>query len=345
MKQLFAGVALLAAVGAIDAAPHPFDVHDLVMLDRVSDPQLSADGHWLAWQQRQTDYAANKGVNGIWLLDLRDKNAKPQQLVKPDVMSATSPRWSPDGQYVYFLAKAKDSQNTQVWRLHAHADAAETPTAVTTAQADINAYRISPDGKSVLLSIDAPSDCADFGCVVKAQNEKPTSKASGRVYDKLFIRHWDTWADGKRSQLFIAPVADASAKAPDPLLLSRGIDGDIPSKPFGDDGEFSFSADSRMVYFDARIAGTSEPWSTNFDVYSVPADASSAPKNLTVANKAWDAHPVASHDGKTLYYLAMKRPAFEADRFGIMALDLASGKTREIDPHWDRSGRRPAAVG
>ncbi|MGH6684715.1 MAG: prolyl oligopeptidase family serine peptidase, partial [Pseudolabrys sp.] len=41
--------------------------------------------------------------------------------------------------------------------------------------------------------------------------------------------------------------------------------------------------------------------------------------------------------GKTLYYLAMKRPTFEADRFGIMALDLASGRTREIDPQWDRS--------
>ncbi len=33
----------------------------------------------------------------------------------------------------------------------------------------------------------------------------------------------------------------------------------------------------------------------------------------------------------------MKRPGFEADRFGIMALDLASGATREIDPQWDRS--------
>jgi len=44
-----------------------------------------------------------------------------------------------------------------------------------------------------------------------------------------------------------------------------------------------------------------------------------------------------SADGKTLYYTAMKRPTFEADRFGIMALDLASGQTREIDPKWDRS--------
>ncbi len=44
-----------------------------------------------------------------------------------------------------------------------------------------------------------------------------------------------------------------------------------------------------------------------------------------------------SPDGKTLYYLAMKTPGFEADRFAIMALDLTTGAKREVDPRWDRS--------
>ncbi len=69
----------------------------------------------------------------------------------------------------------------------------------------------------------------------------------------------------------------------------------------------------------------------------MPADGSAPPQNLTSSNKAWDAYPVASPDGRTLYYLAMKEPGFEADRFGIMALDLASGQTREVDAQWDRS--------
>src|SRR5688572_28306929 len=33
----------------------------------------------------------------------------------------------------------------------------------------------------------------------------------------------------------------------------------------------------------------------------------------------------------------MKRPGFEADRFALMAMDFASGATREIAPKWDRS--------
>jgi len=46
---------------------------------------------------------------------------------------------------------------------------------------------------------------------------------------------------------------------------------------------------------------------------------------------------VFSADGKTLFYRAMKRPGFEADRFGLMAMDVASGKVKEIAAQWDRS--------
>ena len=338
MKPVFALLAL-AIAGAAAAAPHPFDVHDLVMMDRVSDPQISPDGKHVAYQLRETDYAANKGVNSIWLLDLSAKDAKPFQLIKPSVMPGTSPRWSPDGKYVYFLAQAKDDQVTRVWRILANADAANTAEAETPWPADINNFKLSPDGQQMLLSIDVFPDCAEHLCTTKPADEK-LSKASGTLYDKLFIRHWDQWADGRRSQLFVAgseKPRGGKGMVALPRLLSRGIDGDVPSKPFGDDGEYAFSPDGKTVYFDARIAGKSEPWSTNFDIYSVPADGSAAPKNLTAANPAWDSAPLPSADGKMLYYLAMKRPGFEADRFGIMALDLASGKTREIDPQWDRS--------
>jgi acylaminoacyl-peptidase len=59
--------------------------------------------------------------------------------------------------------------------------------------------------------------------------------------------------------------------------------------------------------------------------------------NLTADNLAWDAAPVFSPDGSRLAWLAMKRPGFEADRFGIMIRDLKTGATRELAPQWDRS--------
>jgi dipeptidyl aminopeptidase/acylaminoacyl peptidase len=343
MKPLFAALALgLLASPAWAAdlethAPHPFNVRDLVMMDRVSDPQLSPDGRYAAFGVRSTDYAANKGVNAIYVLDLK-KGGAPVKVVE----KGSSARWSPDGHSLYYMAPADGV--SQLWRLDlpagktgldpaAHAPAVQ----ISHTLLDLGSYKLSPDGRSVLLSYEVYTDCADLACTKERIDGRERNKATGTVYDKLFVRHWDTWANGRRNQLFIGHFDAAGMLPAEPTLLSRGIDGDVPSKPFGDESEFAFSPDGGTVYFDARIAGTSEPWSTNFDVYRVPADGSTAPQNLTEANKAWDANPVPSPDGKTLYYLAMKEPGFEADRFAIMAMDLQTGATRELDPQWDRS--------
>jgi dipeptidyl aminopeptidase/acylaminoacyl peptidase len=208
---------------------------------------------------------------------------------------------------------------------------------VSHAVLDLGGYKLSPDGKQVLLSYEVFTDCATLACTQQRVAARDKDKASGTLYTKLFVRHWDTWANGRRNQLFVARFDGKGQLAAEPKLLSRGIDGDVPSKPFGDESEFAFAPDSASVYFDVRIAGTTEPWSTNFDVYHVGVAGTAAPKNLTAGNHAWDAYPVPSADGKTLYYLAMKTPGFEADRFAIMALDVATGTRREVAPAWDRS--------
>src|SRR5699024_2933978 len=101
--------------------------------------------------------------------------------------------------------------------------------------------------------------------------------------------------------------------------------------------EYAFSPDGRTIYFDARLGSHDEAWSTNFDVYRAPIDASSAPRNLTASNPAWDGWPVPSPDGRSLYYLAQSVPGFESDRFRIMKMELASGESLELDKGWVRA--------
>jgi acylaminoacyl-peptidase len=180
-------------------------------------------------------------------------------------------------------------------------------------------------------------DCDNLECTRRRLDERAAQKGTGRLFDHLFIRHWDAWADGTRSQLFAYALDEQGIAGGTPVWLTRGIDGDVPSKPFGDDGEWSITPDSRELIFTARIAGASEPWSTNFDLYGVGIDGAAAPRNLTAANPAWDTGPAVSPDGKTLAYRAMKRAGAESDRFGIMLKDLAGGETRELLPDWDRS--------
>ena len=127
------------------------------------------------------------------------------------------------------------------------------------------------------------------------------------------MRHWDTWADGTRNHLYALALDAKGDVAGNAIPLTKGFDGDVPGKPFGGDEDFDIGKDGKTVIFTARLAGRTEPWSTNFDLYATPMDGSAAPKDLTADNPAWDGTPAVSPDGTKLAYLAMKRPGFEAD--------------------------------
>jgi dipeptidyl aminopeptidase/acylaminoacyl peptidase len=330
MNRLALICLVLALPSLASAQARPFDVRDLVALDRVSDPRVSPDGGAALFALRETDMAANKGVNSVWRTSL-DGQGAPERLTTKG-LNSMAPRWSPDGRFVYFLSSRSGSM--QLWRM---ARAGGEAHQVTDYALDVGSYQIAPDGKSLLLSMEVFDDCADLACSKQRLDDAAAAKASGQVFDKLFIRHWDTWANGTRSQLFAAALDRLGHAQDEPRRITRGIDGDVPSKPFGDDAEYTISPDGKTVVFSVRIAGKTEAWSTNFDLYAVPFDGSSAPRNLTASNPAWDTGPLFAHDGKTLYYRAMKRAGFEADRFAIMAMDMSSGASRELAPQWDRS--------
>ncbi len=327
-RIVFAAMLAGASMNAV-AQTKPFSAQDLVRLERVSDPRISPGGSLVAYTLRETDYDANKGVQSIWLYAVAGNTSLK---FTSGSGNSFSPRWAANGD-LYFLSTRSGS--TQVWRLSADGGEAQ---AVTQLPLDVGAFLLAPDGRHIVVALDVfPELGADLAATKKRMDETAAKKTSGVVYDKLFIRHWDTWKDGTRSQLFAYALDDKGLTTGEPVWLTAGIDGDVPSKPFGGDEEITFTPDAKSVIFSARIAGKTEPWSTNFDLYRVALDGGAKPENLTAENPAWDTGPVVSPDGKRLAWRAMKRPGFEADRFAIMVRDLAGGPAREVAPNWDRS--------
>ena len=315
-------------VGAVaqDAA-RAFTPTDLNMLARVSDPQVSPDGRYVVYVQRETDLEANRGRNDLWLIEPGRADAKPRRLTQHSA-SDTHPRWSVDGTNIYFLSARAGS--TQIWRLPLLGGESVQ---ITDYPLDVSTFKFSSNGGRIALAMDVFPDCADLKCTRDRLDALAKNRPSGRRYDSLLVRHWDTWRDGTRSNLFVAPV-NADGRAAAPVNVSKALAADVPSKPLGGDEEFTFSPDGRRVIFSARVAGREEAWSTNFDLYEVPADGGSKPKNLTPDNPAWDTQPVFLANGD-LAWLAMKRPGFEADRFAIR---IARGAvTRDVAASWDRS--------
>ena len=329
LRLLMLGAAV-AASSAV-AAPRGLTVEDLVTLERVGAPVLSPDASRAVYTVRSTDMDKNRGHTKLWMVDLRGAKPAPAVFVSHD-SSSTDPEWSPKGDAVYFLSSRSGS--AQVWRQPA---AGGAPVQVTNLPLDVDNFRVSPAGDRIALSMAVFRDCPDLACTEARLKEQAKNKASGKVYDRLFVRHWDTWKDGRNAVLFSAALDGKGVVSGAPVSLSGSLDGDVPSKPFGDREEYRFSPDGKTVVFAARIAGKTEAWSTNFDLYSVPAAGGAAPRNLTAENPAWDTKAVFSPDGRTLAYLAMARPGFEADRYQIMLMDVATGAKRKLAADWDRS--------
>ena len=324
----------LLATGVSAAEQKAFSVDDLVRLDRVSDPQLSPDGRYVAFTVHETDLDADKRRADLWLLDLDADKAEPRHLTR-DPANDTNPRWSPDSRNIYFLSTRSGS--SQVWRLSLDGGEAMQ---VTRLPVDVNALKVAPKGSRLLVSLDVFPDCADLDCTAKRVEAAGKSQEKGHAHDRLFVRHWDTWDDGRQAHLYSIALDKDGKVSGAAVSLSGKLDADVPSKPMGGDEEFNFSPDGTRVAFSARIKGKTEPWSTNFDIYEVAADGSDEPRNLTADNLAWDTQPNYSADGHTLVWMAMDRPTFEADRFHLVVKDLRSGAVRPLTKDWDRSINR-----
>jgi dipeptidyl aminopeptidase/acylaminoacyl peptidase len=324
------GAAVLGSAPFTSAGPGgpPFTVEDLVSLKRVADPQLSGDGRYVAYVQTVTDLEANKGRTSLWLIDLA-RGAAPRRLTDAKA-DDSSPRWAPDSRTLYFLSARSGS--TQVWRVSVPEGAARR---VSNYPLEVGSLKVSPRGDRLALSMEVFPDCPDLACTRSRLDARSRSKATGRTYERLFVRHWDSWSDGRRSHLFSTPLgADGTAGVP--VDVSKSFDADVPGKPLDGDEDYAFSPDGKSLVFSTRIAGRTEPWSTSFDLFEAPADGSAAPINLTAANPAWDAHPVFLPDGD-LAWLAQDRPGFESDRFHVMLKPAHTGEARALTSAWDRS--------
>ncbi len=303
--------------------PHPFGVRDLLGMDRISDHQVSPDGATVVFVRRVTDLEEDRGRTDLW--SIPTAGGSPTRLTT-DPAGDFNPRFSVDGKTLYFLSTRSGS--AQVWSMPA---AGGEPTQRTDHPLPLSALTVSPDGAHLAFSTDVFVDCPDLACTAKRLEERAEGPRTGRLYDRLFVRHWDTYKDGRRAHLFVEPTEGGT-----PVDVTAGVDGDVPTKPFGGAEDFAFSPDGAQIVYTVRLAGKTEPWSTNFDLYAVPSTGGT-PRLLTADNPAWDAHPVFSPDGRTLAFASMKRPGYEADKFTIRTMAWPEGTPTSLTEHWDRS--------
>jgi dipeptidyl aminopeptidase/acylaminoacyl peptidase len=348
--KLYIACSLLALSAATSgpAFARPMTETDLATMKRLASPTVSPDGKTIAYQIQETDLTANKRRTDIYVSWLDMKTEIGVKVASEPGSNEHSPAFSDDGKALYFLSNKSGSD--QLYRIASNKGPLNLdPVAeqISNFKTDISGFKVSPDGKKIAIWGDVSRECESFDCEKHGDRSKP-GPGTGREYDALMVRHWDSWeTPGNYSRIFTFGIGEdgklyGSGHPLDEQMIKPGVPekpklvGDAPSKPMGGGEEISWGADSETVYYAMRLADKNEALSTNLDLYSSHQNYDTA-KNLTPNNKATDTLPAASPDGKYLAWAAMARAGYEADRQVLMLKDLKTGIVKPLTQNWDRS--------
>ena len=324
----------LLLLSAAVAFARPLELEDLFRFHRVSDPQLSPDGKTVVFVITDPLKAENKTKSDLWLIPAAGGEAR--RLTNAPKHSR-HPRWSPDGKWIAF--ESNRDGGYQVWLMPADGGEARQLTKLAT-EATAPVWSPSGDKLAFVSAVYAEFSDRPFAESDQLNREKlaavEKNPVKARLFDQLLYRHWDSWVEGKRQHVFVVGVQGGVA-AGSPRDVTPGDNDGVPtSETFSEGDEFAFSPDGKSLAFTAPPVPTrTQAWNTNHDLWLVDL-ATGARRQLTT-NPAADGEPRFAPNGKYLAYRAQARPGFEADRWQLMLLDLASGQARSLTAALDRS--------
>jgi dipeptidyl aminopeptidase/acylaminoacyl peptidase len=318
-----------------------FGTAEALRLARVSSPRISPDGSRVAYlvsdnvMDKEKD-AAWKNVTQLWVVPAAGPTSAARQFTRGE-KSVSNAEWSPDGKLLAFTMDAGDEKDAkpQVWFMYA--DGGE-PWQVTKHKSGVRGFRISPDGKTLLLTAtvslseeeEKRSKQKDDAVVVDHEfkmaqlwtwniatnEEKQLTKGDVTASDA----HWSP--DGARVTFTTNPTPrldDISLQTAWVMDVASGsqrklVETTNPTQ------NARWSPDGRSIAY----LGSAGPVLYQVNLFVVDANGGS-PRKLSNSFELNAGEPVWSRDGKTIYFSSDDHEALK-----IFAVDVAAATVRPL---------------
>lgn len=170
------------------------------------------------------------------------------------------------------------------------------------------------------------------GTLYNAEKAKKP-KSTGRLYNEIFVRHWDYWLTPQRNSLWYGKlkIGSGKLKLTDLTNALKGTKLECPSPPFGGGDDYDISAQGTLL-FAAKDPDVNQAVHTKMGIYMASiGDFDAAPKSLreipTSPSDGLASSVVISRNGKFGAFLKMKRDGYEADKNEVFVM-------AELDTKW-----------
>jgi dipeptidyl aminopeptidase/acylaminoacyl peptidase len=307
------------------AAKRPLSLDDFARQRSVSDPQVSPDGQWIAYAVGTIDAEKDRRDSDLWMVGW-DGADRVRLTSMPD-SSESSPRWSPDGRYLAFIASRGDEEEKkkggQVWLLDRRGGEAQKLTDLKGGIAD---YAWSPDGSRLVLVV---NDWDPNSEPEKKEGWKRKTKPPIVIDRYHFKQDRDGYLESLHAHLQLFVVEARKAE----VLTSGNCDEQSPS----------WSPDGRQIAFISNREKDPDRVE-NTDVFVIDAKPGALPRKLTTFPGPDSGRPSWSPDGRYIAYYQGDEPKYSAyDLNKLAVVPVAGGQPRLLTAALDRAVQGPIA--
>ncbi|HEY4071035.1 MAG TPA: S9 family peptidase [Sphingomicrobium sp.] len=316
-----AATALAAPSGAKPAAgpARYFTGNDLFNLEVATDPQISPDGRTIAYVRKSNDIMTDKARPTIWIIDLATGQQRP---LLAGSGSYFSPRWSPDGTRLAYVAAEGGSPQLYVRWMNSGESAR-----ITGLPDSPDSLAWSPDGRRIGYAMFVPDEPAKLG---SAPDKPEGAKWADPlvVIDKVTYRTDEGgYVKPGYEQIFWVP---ADGGAPTQLTFGATHAG----------GQIAWTPDSRAILFGANLNKDWERDVTESEIYRVSIDGGS-PVALTT-RKGPDFSPAVSPDGHHIAYVGFDDDGRANKDTQLSVMNIDGSGSRVLTASLDRAVGNPA---
>jgi dipeptidyl aminopeptidase/acylaminoacyl peptidase len=323
MKRIIlALVPITLAPAAIADEPGRFTAEDVFELEYAGDPRISPDGSRIVYERRSNDIMNDSTRSNLWIIDNDGERHRP---LVSGTDSASSPRWSSDGERIAYIGSTATGTGIHVrWM-----DTGQTAL-VANLQKSPSDLSWSPDGRWLAFTMSVPATSEPLA--------RPRPKPEGaewsepvKVIDSARYR-WDGrgFLEPAYTHVFVVP-ADGGT----PRQLTTGN--------FDHGGSLTWTPDSASIVFSANRHEGWELESGESDLFSI--DVADGTLRQITDRQGGESSPVVSPDGRHIAYVSNPNRMVAYNTRVLHVMEMDGANDRPLTADLDRSVSDPGWAG